>query len=408
MTIVQAVLLAVLAAAIGAIAGSAINSRLQARAKAREDAREGLTVSQVLDLVVSSSPIGIAVVDEHQHVLMSNLRVEELGVVRNHLLDDRAWVASQKVFANGESVDFDVSEKMQPFVRGAVAVRGHAHLLHSADPRIAVIYAEDDSEQVRMEATRRDFVANVSHELKTPVGAVSLLTEALLESVDDPDSVRHFGEKMLHESNRLGNMVSELIALSRLQGAEKLPDLDVVDVDSVVSEAMERSSVSAEAAEITITTDFPSGLEVLGDRTLLVTALTNLLSNAISYSPPKTPVTISRNLRDTNVEISVTDRGIGIAPEYHERVFERFFRVDKARSRATGGTGLGLAIVKHVAANHNGSIRMWSRPGTGSTFTLVLPVYVEADDAAEETPLGRGPGEPRVELRAKNREEVRR
>ncbi|MCW4354977.1 ATP-binding protein [Hoyosella sp. YIM 151337] len=399
MTIVQAVLLAVLAAALGAIAGSAINSRLQARAQARAADREGLTVSQVLDLVVSSSPIGIAVVDEHQHVLLSNFRVEELGVVRNHLLDDRAWAASQKVFDSGESVDFDVSTKMQPFPRSAVSVRGHVHLLHSADPRIAVIYAEDDSEQVRMEATRRDFVANVSHELKTPVGAVSLLTEALLESADDPDSVRHFGEKMLHESTRLGNMVNELIALSRLQGAEKLPDLDVVDVDSVVTEAMERSAVAADAAEITITADFPSGLEVLGDRTLLVTALTNLLSNAISYSPPKTPVTISRNVRDGYVEISVTDRGIGIEPEYHERVFERFFRVDKARSRATGGTGLGLAIVKHVAANHNGSIRMWSRPGTGSTFTIVLPAHVEADDSADDSPSGIKPMEHREEIR---------
>lgn len=399
MTTVQAVLLAVLAGAIGLIAGWVISSRLQARAQKRANNREGLTVSQVLDLVVSSSPIGIAVVDEHQHVLLSNLRVEQLGVVRNHLLDDRAWVASQKVFETGESVDFDLSAKMQPFARNAVAVSGHAHLLYSTDPRIAVIYAEDDSEQVRMEATRRDFVANVSHELKTPVGAVSLLTEALLESADDPDSVRHFGEKMLHESNRLGNMVNELIALSRLQGAEKLPDLDVVDVDSVVTEAMERSSVSADAAQITITTDFPSGLEVLGDRTLLVTALTNLISNAISYSPPKTPVTISRNLRNGNVEISVTDRGIGIAPEYHERVFERFFRVDKARSRATGGTGLGLAIVKHVAANHNGSIRMWSRPGTGSTFTIVLPAYVEADDSADEDLGGPEPKEHREEVR---------
>ncbi|WP_149361693.1 sensor histidine kinase [Lolliginicoccus suaedae] len=398
MTILQALLLALCAAGMGGIAGSLINARLQRRAAANPREPETLTVSQVLDLVVSSSPIGIAVVDAQQRVVLSNVRVEELGVVRNHLLDDRAWAAVQQVIATGESVDFDMSAKTRPLARRAVAVRGRAHLLNATEPRIAVVYAEDDSEQVRMEATRRDFVANVSHELKTPVGAISLLAEALLESTDDPESVQHFGERMLHESNRLGSMVSELIALSRLQGAEKLPDLEVVDVDEIVKEALERGAVSAEAADITITTDFPSGLEVLGDRTLLVTALSNLLSNAISYSPSNTPVTISRNMRDGNVEISVTDRGIGIAPEYHERVFERFFRVDKARSRATGGTGLGLAIVKHVAANHNGSIRMWSRPGTGSTFTLVLPAYVESDDATEPT-AGKAPADLREESR---------
>ncbi|WP_278313615.1 sensor histidine kinase [Lolliginicoccus levis] len=399
MTILQAVLLALCAAGIGGIAGSLVNARLQRRAAANPHEPETLTVSQVLDLVVSSSPIGIAVVDSQQRVVLSNVRVEELGVVRNHLLDDRAWAAVQQVIATGDSVDFDMSAKARPLARRAVAVRGRAHLLHAAEPRIAVVYAEDDSEQVRMEATRRDFVANVSHELKTPVGAISLLAEALLESADDPESVHHFGERMLHESNRLGSMVSELIALSRLQGAEKLPDLEVVDVDEIVKEALERAAVSAEAADITITTDFPSGLEVLGDRTLLVTALSNLLSNAISYSPSNTPVTISRNMRDGNVEISVTDRGIGIAPEYHERVFERFFRVDKARSRATGGTGLGLAIVKHVAANHNGSIRMWSRPGTGSTFTLVLPAYVESDEETEPLAAGKAPVDLREETR---------
>ncbi|GGC74569.1 sensor histidine kinase [Hoyosella rhizosphaerae] len=399
MTILQALVLALCAAAIGGIAGSLINSRLQSQAEGSREKEDSLTVSQVLDLVVTSSPIGIAVIDEYQHVLLSNERVEQLGVVRNHLLDERAWVATKKVFDTSESVDFDLSAKTRTLARGAVAVRGHVHLLHEVDPRIAVIYAEDDSEQVRMEATRRDFVANVSHELKTPVGAISLLAEALLESSDDPESVRHFGAKMHHEANRLGNMVSELIALSRLQGAEKLPDLDVVDVDEIVSEALERAAVSADAADITITTDFPSGLEVLGDRTLLVTALSNLLSNAISYSPSNTPVTISRNFRGNNVEISVTDRGIGIDPEYHERVFERFFRVDKARSRATGGTGLGLAIVKHVAANHNGSIRMWSRPGTGSTFTLVLPAYFEAPELPESTNPGNSPAERREDLR---------
>jgi two-component system sensor histidine kinase SenX3 len=233
-----------------------------------------------------------------------------------------------------------------------------------------------------MEATRRDFVANVSHELKTPVGAMSLLAEALLASADDAETVRRFAEKVLIEANRLGDMVAELIELSRLQGAERLSNVTEVDIDTVVSEAISRHKVAADNAEIDVRIDAPGGLQVLGDQTLLVTALANLVSNAIAYSPRGSLVSISRRRRGDNIEIAVTDRGIGIALEDQERVFERFFRGDKARSRATGGSGLGLAIVKHVAANHGGSIGVWSKPGTGSTFTLSIP----ASDPAASTP----------------------
>ena len=194
------------------------------------------------------------------------------------------------------------------------------------------------------------------------------------------DLVAHANAFQAH----LASMVVELIELSRLQGAERLPDLVSVDVDSVVQEAISRHKVAADSADITISTDAPSGLQVLGDQGLLVTAVANLISNAIAYSPDSSTVSISRRHRGEEVEISVTDRGIGIALADQERVFERFFRVDKARSRATGGTGLGLAIVKHVAANHNGTIRLWSRPGTGSTFTLSIPAYSGADDEDTE------------------------
>jgi len=257
-------------------------------------------------------------------------------------------------------------------------------MLTEDDRRFAVVYVDDQSEHARMEATRRDFVANVSHELKTPVGAMGVLAEALLASAEDPDTVRRFAEKMLAESNRLANMVGELIDLSRLQGGERLPDLEAVDVDTVVAEALSRYKVAADNADIAITTDAPTGYRVYGDQPLLVTAIANLVSNAIAYSPNGSPVSISRRHRGHNIEIAVTDRGIGIAREDQERVFERFFRVDKARSRATGGTGLGLAIVKHVAANHNGSIRLWSQPGTGSTFTLSIPAYPDHEDGSDE------------------------
>ncbi|WP_338886448.1 sensor histidine kinase [Rhodococcus sovatensis] len=382
MSVTSAVLLAIATAFVGYLVGSVLIPYLATRHSERARASSGLTMSQVLDLIILASESGIAVVDRFHDVVLSNPRAEELGLVRNRLIDDRAWEAAQKVLADGNPVEVDISSRdvRTSTSRDRMAVRCVARMLSKEDQRFVVLFADDDSEQVRMEATRRDFVANVSHELKTPVGAMSLLAEALLESADDPDSVRHFGGKVVAESKRLGNMVTELIALSRLQGAEKLPDLEVVDVDTVVNEALDRSKIAAENAGITVTTDHPSGLEVLGDQALLVTALANLIQNAIAYSSDGSPVSVTRALRNSCVAFAVTDRGIGIAKEDQERVFERFFRVDKARSRATGGTGLGLAIAKHVAANHNGSISLWSKLGTGSTFTLQIPAYFEEDD----------------------------
>ncbi|MCZ4562575.1 ATP-binding protein [Rhodococcus sp. IEGM 1401] len=385
MSVASAVLLAIATAFVGYLVGGVLIPYLNTRHSERRRATSGLTMSQVLDLIVLASESGIAVVDQFHDVVLFNPRAEELGLVRNRLIDDRAWDAVLKVLADGNPVEVDLSSKNPRTGRDKIAVRCVARLLSKEDKRFVVLFADDDSEQVRMEATRRDFVANVSHELKTPVGAMSLLAEALLESADDPDSVRHFGGKVVAESKRLGNMVTELIALSRLQGAEKLPDLEVVDVDTVVNEAMDRSKLAAENAGISVTTDHPSGLEVLGDQALLVTALANLIQNAIAYSSDGAPVSVSRALRGDHVAFAVTDRGIGIAKEDQERVFERFFRVDKARSRATGGTGLGLAIAKHVAANHNGSISLWSKLGTGSTFTLQIPAYFEEEDDASVT-----------------------
>jgi two-component system, OmpR family, sensor histidine kinase SenX3 len=354
--------------------------RLMERQQRRSTEQSGITVSRMLEHIVSQSPVGIVVVDTFRDVVYINERAKELGLVRERLLDDRAWAAAERTLTTGEPGGFDLSpRKPTRSGRSGLAVRGHVSLLTEEDRRFAVVYVDDQSEHARMEATRRDFVANVSHELKTPVGAVGVLAEAVLASADDPETVKHFAEKMVTESNRLANMVGELIELSRLQGGERLPDLDEVDVDSVVSEALSRHKVAADNADIAITTDTPTGYRVLGDQTLLVTAIANLVSNAIAYSPNGSAVSISRRRRGENIEIAVTDRGIGIAAADQERVFERFFRVDKARSRATGGTGLGLAIVKHVAANHNGSIRLWSQPGTGSTFTLSVPESVATD-----------------------------
>lgn len=379
-----ALLVAGVAALVGAALGALIALRVRDHVRATAAEQAGVTMAQLLAHVVDRAPMGVLVVDRFRDVVYFNDRATELGLVGGRLLDERVWQVVQRTFATGRDgeVALSVARRSTPG-RSGLSVRGQVRLMAGADRRFALVYADDQSEQARMEATRRDFVANVSHELKTPVGAMGVLAEALLESADDPEIVRHFGSKVLLESNRLANMVGELIELSRLQGAEPLPDLDEVDVDAVVAEAISRNKVAADNAGIQVVTDQPGGLRVLGDPTLLATAMANLIANAIAYSPEHSTVSVSRTRRGDAVEIAVTDRGIGIAREDQERVFERFFRVDQARSRATGGTGLGLAIVKHVAANHNGSIRLWSQPGTGSTFTLSIPAWPGDDD---ETP----------------------
>ncbi|OBI44580.1 two-component sensor histidine kinase [Mycobacterium kyorinense] len=394
----------VLALAVGIAVGARLAPRVLERRQRVAAEWAGITVAQMLQRIVALTPLGTAVVDVHRDVVYRNDRADELGLVRDRQLDDEAWQAARRALAGGEDVEFD----MQPAKgsapgRSGLLVRGVARLLSEEDRRFAVVFVYDQSEYARMEATRRDFVANVSHELKTPVGAMAVLAEALLASADDPETVRRFGEKVLVEANRLGDMVVGLIELSRLQGAERLPDLGAVDVDAIVSEAISRHKVSAENADIEVRTDEPSGLRVLGDQTLLITALANLVSNAIAYSPRGSLVSISRRRRAGSVEIAVTDRGIGIARKDQERVFERFFRSDKARSRSTGGSGLGLAIVKHVAANHNGSIGLWSQPGTGSTFTLSIPMYVDPGDGPDQPP------EPQARpKRVQREEELRR
>ena len=385
MTVFSALLLAgllsALALAVGVAAGVRLSPRVGQRRHRATTEWTGITVAQMLQRIVALMPLGAAVVDSHRDVVYLNERAKELGLVRDRQLDDDAWAAARQALG-GDDVEFDLSPTKRSGGRSGLSVHGYARLLSEEDRRFAVVFVHDQSDYARMEATRRDFVANVSHELKTPVGAMGLLAEALLASADDAETVRRFAEKVLIEANRLGDMVAELIELSRLQGAERLSNVTDVDIDTVVSEALSRHKVAADNAEIEVRTDAPGGLQVLGDQTLLVTALANLVSNAIAYSPRGSLVSISRRRRGDNIEIAVTDRGIGIALEDQERVFERFFRGDKARSRATGGSGLGLAIVKHVAANHGGSIGVWSKPGTGSTFTLSIP----ASDPATSTP----------------------
>ena len=357
----------------------------RARRRPAEPAPAGPSISILLQRLMQSSHSAIVILNEFGDVVQYNPRAVELGVVRNRRVDARTKKAAELVKETGEPVEIELlpAQRGVQFGRGPEAVRGEIRPLGDD---FMVVDAADESDAVRLEATRRDFVANVSHELKTPVGAMALLAEAVLDAADDATAVRRFTGKILHEATRLGTLVTELIALSRLQGAERLPQLNAVEVDAVVRDALGRAQLAQETTGIDIATDPDSCLLVEGDRTLLVTALANLLENAVAYSPPGTPVSISRRQVGKFVEIAVTDRGIGIPEDEQQRVFERFYRLDKARSRATGGTGLGLAIVKHVAANHGGEVQLWSRPGTGSTFTLRIPAH------ANGSPSGGKPG----------------
>ncbi|MEV7973806.1 ATP-binding protein [Cellulomonas sp. NPDC089187] len=265
-------------------------------------------------------------------------------------------------------------------------------------PGQLLVLAEDRTQARRLEAIRRDFVVNVSHELKTPVGAISLLAETVQDAADDPETVRRFAGRMINESQRLSALVHEILELSRLQVAGALQEIQVVDVDAVIREAVDRARTGAVAKQIDLDVGGISGAQVFGDPTMLVQAVRNLLDNAVSYSPSGTHVGVGVRHQDGLVEIAVVDQGIGIPTDEQDRVFERFYRVDPARSRETGGTGLGLSIVKHVAADHGGDVRVWSQPGRGSTFTIRLPKAaspeeVEAhtaalDDAASTDPKG--------------------
>ena len=242
------------------------------------------------------------------------------------------------------------------------------------DEGMVLVLISDQSEARRIDAVRRDFVANVSHELKTPIGALGLLSEAILGAKDQPDAVVKFASRMQMEAKRLTDLVQEIIDLSRLQSSDPLQKAFDVEASDVVREAVAQAALSAESRKITVEIGEIEDATVIGDRDQLIMAVLNLVENAINYSPENTKVSVVVKVKQELLEISVTDQGIGIAEGELARVFERFYRVDPARSRMTGGTGLGLSIVKHVALNHGGDIKVWSKEGVGSTFTLQLPI----------------------------------
>ena len=363
----------------------------------------------------------VVVLDDDDEVLRASSAAYTFNIVRDdEVCEPRVAEMVARVRAGGDPEDAELT-----VARGRVDGAGHFYLYVRVAAigrgRILVLI-DDRTAAKRLEDMRRDFVANVSHELKTPVGAIALLAETVEGAVDDPGLVRNYIGRIRKESARLGVLVEEIIELSRLQEGDALVEPDDVDLDAVVAEAIDRVRTEAESKEVTLVAGGTPGLHVRGDAALVTTAVRNLLDNAIRYSGPRTRVSVglsvdeaggsgvagatdgadsadradgadsadsadstdgadlggsqaaaAESAGDQLVRIAVVDQGIGIAKEAQERVFERFYRVDKARSRATGGTGLGLSIVKHVAADHGGTVELWSAPGRGSTFTLVLP-----------------------------------
>ena len=240
---------------------------------------------------------------------------------------------------------------------------------------LVLVLVSDESEAQRVHDVRRDFVANISHELKTPIGALSLLSEAVLGAKDDPEAVVKFATRMQSEAKRLTDLVQEIINLSRVQDSDPLQLAQEVGVEYMIREAIDQCQISADNRNITVTYSETTPAVVLGDRDQLIMAIHNLVENAINYSPENTKVSISTTIENGVINIAITDQGIGISEAEQDRIFERFYRVDPARSRQTGGTGLGLSIVKHVASKHGGEVKIWSVENVGSTFSLRLPVY---------------------------------
>ncbi|MCI4045364.1 MULTISPECIES: cell wall metabolism sensor histidine kinase WalK [unclassified Streptomyces] len=329
-----------------------------------------------VDTVLSVLSSSAVVLDESDGVVKASSAAYALGLVRGGRLAVEPMLnMARDTRRDGEIRQVELDLPRRGTGRGdTLAVSARVAPLGS---RLVLLLVEDLTEARRIEAVRRDFVANVSHELKTPTGALSLLSEAVMDASDDPEAVERFAGRMQIEATRLTNLVQELIDLSRVQNDDPLEDAEPVKVETLVAEAIDRCRQQAGSKQITMASAGAEGLTVWGNRGQLVGALGNLVENAVNYSPAHTRVGIAaRRMASPGgdlIEIAVTDQGIGISEKDRERVFERFYRVDPARSRATGGTGLGLAIVKHVAASHGGEVAVWSSEGQGSTFTLRLP-----------------------------------
>jgi len=362
-----------LALAFGVIVGAGITAVLVASARRGQRAVDVVStaVPDGVDQVIEALESAGIVLDPSNTVVKASPGAMTFGLIWNQsLVHPELVTIVDRVRRYGEPITQELELARGPFGDANIYLFVRVARLGA---RYILLLAEDRTESYRLDEVRRDFVANISHELKTPIGAVGLLAEALQAASDEPEQVRRFAKRLTKEADRLARITKEIIELSRLQAADALTKPEVVEIDHVVALAIDQNRVAAESSRVTIVSGGDGGAEVYGDEPLLAVALHNLIANAIQYSPKGSRVGVGVKDSDGIVEIAVTDQGIGIADEELDRVFERFFRIDPARSRHTGGSGLGLSIVKHVVQNHGGDIRVWSQPGNGSTFTIRLP-----------------------------------
>lgn len=362
---IVAVLALVVGAAIGALAH---------RRRARGEAIARTLVPHRTREVLGALQSGAVVVRRDRRSAFANTAATALGIAR----PDGALLGSVADLAERAWDTGSVTEEEVEVRRGVLAASATVHVrVTPLGTDLALAVANDNTEQRAAELTRREFAVNVSHELKTPVGALALLAETIEGNAEDTVMVRNFAANIRKETRRLTKLIQEIIEISRIQGGDSVLAHERVELAQVIDEAINDAQMAAVQRDVVVVRDLKASPAVMGDRDLLVMALRNLIDNAVAYSEDGTKVTVSLNQLDDVAHLSVLDQGIGIATADQERVFERFYRTDPARSRATGGTGLGLSIVKHVALQHAGAVDLWSKPGIGSTFTIRLKATEE-------------------------------
>jgi two-component system sensor histidine kinase SenX3 len=371
--------LTLLALVTGLLVGGGIVAAIVALLRARDRAKAQISqlVPEGAREIIAAMDDAAALVDASGTVRASSPATREFGVTEAALLpSDELRALARDARDTHLAVTGTLRLRRENSLGEArlVAVR-----MMEVSPKLVLAVLRDITERERVAEMRRDFVANTSHELKTPVGAVSLLAEAIESAADDPEQVRIFASRLMAEASRLGLLTSRIMNLSRLQASDDLTDARDLAVDEVVASAVEAHAVQAASAGVDVHRGGERGLYVRGDAQVLTEAVGNLIANAIAYSAHGSTVGVGVRSVDDIVEIAITDRGIGIAEADQQRVFERFYRADQARSRRTGGTGLGLSIVKYAAQRHGGEVVLWSRPGRGSTFTIRLP-RIDAPD----------------------------
>jgi two-component system sensor histidine kinase SenX3 len=328
---------------------------------------------QALQEVFNALPIGVIISPAHSETRWSNRAIAELfapgtpGVTRFQRNVDA--MLAEAIAGKESQLTLDIQGSYPRMLDM------HTMVLAQGD---AVLFVEDLTDRALIDRIRTDFVANISHELKTPIGALSILAETLAINVTD-DVGKRLAERMVMESQRVAHTIDDLLELARVEFGRRMINQSV-DIERVTREAVARVAPFADTRGVVIkvTNNVSQFRPVIGDDRQLVSAIANLVENAVKYSSENSSVNVDVSNSDSQVVVRVTDTGVGISPEHIDRIFERFYRVDDARSRDTGGSGLGLAIVRHVAIIHRGEVIVESEPGKGSTFQFVLPVNTHA------------------------------